>query len=188
MSAATRGDRLLESAAPAPPPPDVVRDQLRLAVGVGQMAYGVLRLRRSRVGWYHVVLGGRQVVQARLDGAGLFSPAADTAVDGIHVATMLGVALARRRPAPQALLGAAHAARGRPSTVGSLPGPAGASADATGRRLTPAAVRRTHAGRSARPTTRPTATSAKAHTSPQPATDVVRGRRGRGPGRRRRRA
>jgi hypothetical protein len=95
---------------PGPPPPDGVRAQLRLAVGVGQVAYGLLRLRSSRVGWYHLVLGGRQVVQSRLDAAGLFSPSADTAVDGLHVATMLGVALLRPGHRRSALLGAAHAA------------------------------------------------------------------------------
>ncbi len=110
MSAPSDAQRLVESAPPAPPPPDAVRAQLRLAVGVGQVAYGVLRLRRSKVGWYHLVLGGRQVVQSRLDAAGTFCPAADTAVDGIHVATMLGVALLRPGHRRTSLLGAAHAA------------------------------------------------------------------------------
>jgi hypothetical protein len=95
---------------PQPPPPDAVRVQVRTAVGAAQVAYGVLRLRRSRAGWYHVVLGGRQLVQARLDAAGRFSPLADTAVDGLHVATMLGVALVRPRHRRSALLGVAHAA------------------------------------------------------------------------------
>jgi len=77
---------------------------------VGQLAYGVLRLRRSKAGWYHLALGGRQVVQSRLDAAGLFSPVADSAVDSLHVATMLGVALLRPNHRRTALLGAAHAA------------------------------------------------------------------------------
>ena len=110
MSASAHAERDLESAPPGPPPPDGVRAQLRLAVGVAQLTYGVLQLRRSRSAWYHLALGGRQLVQARLDGAGLFSPAADTAVDGLHVATMLGVALVRPDHRRSALLGAAHAA------------------------------------------------------------------------------
>lgn len=92
-----------------PPAPDATRARLRAAVGAGQLGYGVLRLRRTGSGWYHVLLGARQVVQGRLDGAGAFSPAADAAVDGMHVATMLGVALVRRRRRREALLGAAHA-------------------------------------------------------------------------------
>ena len=79
-------------------------------MGVGQLVYGVLRIRRSKAGWYHLVLGGRQVVQSRLDAAGLFSPVADTAVDSLHVATMLGVALLRPRHRRTALRGAAVAA------------------------------------------------------------------------------
>jgi hypothetical protein len=77
---------------------------------VAQLTYGVLQLRRSRSAWYHLALGGRQVVQARLGEAGLFSPAADTAVDTLHVATMLGVALVRSDHRRSGLLGAAHAA------------------------------------------------------------------------------
>ena len=73
-----------------PPTPDAARARLRAAVGIGQLGYGVLRLRRTGTGWYHVALGTRQVVQAKLDAAGAFSPAADAAVDGLHVATMLG--------------------------------------------------------------------------------------------------
>jgi len=110
VSAPSDAQRVLEPAPPGPPPPDRVRAQLRLAVGVGQLTYGVLRLRSSRSGWYHLALGGRQVVQSRLDAAGLFSPAADSAVDGLHVATMLGVALLRPSHRRTALLGAAHAA------------------------------------------------------------------------------
>lgn len=110
MSALPRTERVLEPAPPGPPPPDVVRAQLRLAVGVAQLTYGVLQLRRARSSWYHLALGGRQVAQSRLDAAGLFSPAADTAVDGLHVATMLGFALVRRSYRRSALLGAAHAA------------------------------------------------------------------------------
>lgn len=97
-------------AAPAPPPPDRARAQVRAAVGAGQVAYGVLRLRKAPSGWYHILLGGRQLVQARLDAAGAFSPAADAAVDGLHVATMLGLALLRRTHRRSALLGAGHAA------------------------------------------------------------------------------
>jgi hypothetical protein len=110
VSAPPDPEGALESAPPGPPPPDAVRAQLRLAIGVAQLTYGVLQLRRSRSSWYHLALGGRQVVQARLDAAGLFSPAADTAVDSLHVATMLGVALVRPSHRRTALLGAAHAA------------------------------------------------------------------------------
>jgi hypothetical protein len=110
VSAPPQAERVLDPAPPGPPPPDAVRAQLRLAVGVAQLTYGVLCLRRSRSGWYHLALGGRQVVQSRLDAAGVFSPAADTAFDGLHVATMLGVALARPSHRHSALLGAAHAA------------------------------------------------------------------------------
>jgi hypothetical protein len=110
VSAPAHAERVFESAPPCPPPPDTVRAQLRLAVGVAQLTYGVLRLRRSKSAWYHLMLGGRQVVQARLDAAGLFSPAADTAVDALHVATMLGVALVRPDHRRSGLLGAAHAA------------------------------------------------------------------------------
>jgi hypothetical protein len=112
VSALPRTERVLEPAPPGPPPADGVRAQLRLAIGVAQLTYGVLQLRRSKSGWYHLALGGRQVVQSRLDAAGLFSPAADTAVDSLHVATMLGVALVRRSYRRSALLGAAPAAAG----------------------------------------------------------------------------
>jgi hypothetical protein len=110
VSASPDAERVVDPAPPGPPPPDGVRAQLRLAVGVAQLTYGLLRLRGSGSGWYHLALGGRQVVQSRLDAAGLFSPTADTAVDGIHVATMLGVALVRPAHRRTALLGAAHAA------------------------------------------------------------------------------
>jgi len=110
VSAPPHAERVVQPAPPGPPPPDSARAQLRLAVGVAQLTYGVLRLRRSKCGWYYVALGGRQVVQSRLDAAGLFSPAADTAVDSLHVATMLGVALVRPSYRRIALLGAAHAA------------------------------------------------------------------------------
>jgi hypothetical protein len=99
-----------QSGVPEPPAPDRARAQVRAAIGAGQVAYGLLRLCRSRSGWYHVALGVRQLVQARLDAAGAFSPAADAAVDGLHVATMLGLALLRRGHRRSALLGAAHAA------------------------------------------------------------------------------
>ena len=92
-----------------PPTPDAARARLRAAVGIGQLGYGVLRLRRTGTGWYHVALGTRQVVQAKLDAAGAFSPAADAAVDGLHVATMLGLAAVRRHHRREALLGAANA-------------------------------------------------------------------------------
>jgi hypothetical protein len=97
-------------AVPVPPAPDRAHAQVRAAVGAGQLAYGLLRLRRSRPGWCHVALGARQLVQARLDADGAFSPAADAAVDALHVATMLGLALVRRGHRRSALLGAAHAA------------------------------------------------------------------------------
>jgi S-formylglutathione hydrolase FrmB len=100
----------VQPAVPVPPARDRGRAQVRAAVGAAQVAYGVLRLRRTRSGWYHVVLGARQLVQARLDAAGAFSPAADAAVDGLHVATMLSLALFRRGHRRSALLGAAHAA------------------------------------------------------------------------------
>jgi hypothetical protein len=92
-----------------PPTPDAARARLRAAAGLGQLGYGVLRLRRTGTGWYHVALGTRQVVQAKLDAAGAFSPSADAAVDGIHVATMLGLAAVRRHRRREALLGAANA-------------------------------------------------------------------------------
>jgi len=94
-----------------PPSPDTTRARLRTAAGAGQLGYGVLRLRRGSTGsgWYHVVLGARQVVQGRLDAAGAFSAGADAAVDGIHVATMLGAALVWRSRRREALLGAAYA-------------------------------------------------------------------------------
>jgi S-formylglutathione hydrolase FrmB len=97
-------------AVPEPPSPDRAQAQVRAAVGAGQVAYGVLRLRRSGSGWYHIALGARQLVQARLDAAGAFSPAADAAVDGLHVATMLALALLRRGHRRSAMLGAANAA------------------------------------------------------------------------------
>ncbi|HYY09916.1 MAG TPA: hypothetical protein VE781_03205 [Kineosporiaceae bacterium] len=91
-----------------PPTPDGARAQVRGAVGAGQLVYGVLRLRRTGQGWYHVILGARQVVQARLDTDGRLSPGADAAIDGIHVASLLGLAVVRRTRRREALLGAAH--------------------------------------------------------------------------------
>jgi hypothetical protein len=85
------------------------RTTLRAAVGAGQLVYGVVRLRRQGTGWYHVVLGLRQLGQARLDAVGASSPAADAAVDGIHVATMLAVALVAPAHRAGALRGAGHA-------------------------------------------------------------------------------
>jgi hypothetical protein len=93
-----------------PPTPDPARARLRSAAGVGQLGYGVLRLRRTGHGWYHVLLGARQIVQGRLDAAGAFSPSADAAVDGLHVASMLVLAAVRPRRRREALLGAANAA------------------------------------------------------------------------------
>jgi hypothetical protein len=101
---------LARRAGPVPPPPDRRRGRVRAAVGAGQLGYGVLRLVRTRSGWYHVMLGARHLVQAGLDAAGVLSPAADRAVDGLHAATMLGVALVRPGHRRSALLGAAHAA------------------------------------------------------------------------------
>ncbi len=91
-----------------PPTPDAARARLRAVAGAGQLGYGVVKLRRTGRGWYHVVLGARQLVQARLDASGAFSPAADAAVDGIHVASLLGLAVVRPHRRRQALLGAAH--------------------------------------------------------------------------------
>jgi hypothetical protein len=93
-----------------PPAPDGGRGRLRALAGVGQLGYGVVKLRRTGSGWYHVALGARQVVQARLDARGAFSPAADAAIDGIHVASMLGMAAVRPSRRRKALLGAANAA------------------------------------------------------------------------------
>jgi hypothetical protein len=118
-----------------PPTPDAARARLRATAGVGQLGYGLLKLRRTGTGWYHVVLGGRQLVQARLNSAGAFSPAADAAVDGIHVASLLALAAVRPYRRRQALLGAAN-------------GLVWALADAALRRGSPAvedAVRRTRA-------------------------------------------
>jgi hypothetical protein len=92
-----------------PPTPDAARARLRATVGVGQLGYGVLRLRRTGHGWYHVLLGARQIVQGKLDAAGAFSPSADAAVDSIHVASMLVLAAVRPRRRREALLGAANA-------------------------------------------------------------------------------
>ncbi len=91
-----------------PPTPDAARARLRIAAGAGQRVYGAVRVRRTGRGWYHVVLGGRLLAQGRLNAAGLFSPAADAAVDGIHVASLLGLAVVRPRRRRQALLGAAN--------------------------------------------------------------------------------
>ncbi len=100
------------SARPGPPAPaEDLRWRLRATVGAGQLLLGVAQLRRRRTGWYHVALGARQLVQARMDAAGAFSPAADRAVDGLHTATMLAAALvARSDRRRRALTGAAHAA------------------------------------------------------------------------------
>jgi hypothetical protein len=68
----------------------------------------VLRLRRTGRGWYHVVLGARQLVQARLGAAGAFSPSADAAVDSIHVASMLALAAIRPRRRREAVRGAVN--------------------------------------------------------------------------------
>jgi hypothetical protein len=92
-----------------PPSPDASAARLRALVGAGQVGYGVLKLRRTGSGWYHVFLGARQVVQGRLSEAGAFSPAADAAVDGLHAASMLALAALRSGRRRTALLGAAHA-------------------------------------------------------------------------------
>ncbi len=91
-----------------PPVPDDARARLRTAAGVGQLGYGALKLRRTGRGWYHVVLGARQLVQARLGAKGAFSPAADAAVDGIHVVSLLALAAVRPYRRREALLGAAN--------------------------------------------------------------------------------
>jgi hypothetical protein len=91
-----------------PPVPDDARARLRATAGVGQLGYGVLKLRRTGGGWYHVVLGARQLVQARLGASGAFSPAADAAVDGIHVVSLLALAAVRPYRRREALLGAAN--------------------------------------------------------------------------------
>jgi hypothetical protein len=74
------------------------------------VGYGIVKLRRTGSGWYHVFLGARQVVQGRLGEAGAFSPAADAAVDGLHAASMLVLAAFRPAHRRTALLGAANAA------------------------------------------------------------------------------
>jgi hypothetical protein len=91
-----------------PPAPDDARARLRAAAGLGQLGYGAVKLRRTGRGWYHVVLGTRQLVQARLGAKGAFSPAADAAVDGIHVVSLLALAAVRPHRRRQALLGAAN--------------------------------------------------------------------------------
>ncbi len=109
-----------------PPTPDAARARLRATAGICQIGYGLIKLRRTGAGWYHVVLGGRQLVQARLNSAGAFSPAADAAVDGIHIVSMLALAAVRPSRRRHALLGAAN-------------GLAWALADAALRRGTPVA-------------------------------------------------
>jgi hypothetical protein len=93
-----------------PPSSDAAAARLRALVGAAQVGYGILKLRRSGTGWYHVFLGGRQIVQGRLGEAGAFSPAADAAVDGLHAASMLALAAFRSGHRRTALLGAANAA------------------------------------------------------------------------------
>lgn len=93
-----------------PPSPDAAASRLRALVGAGQVGYGILKLRRTGTGWYHVFLGARQIVQGRLGEAGAFSPAADAAVDGLHAASMLALAAVRSGHRRTALLGAANAA------------------------------------------------------------------------------
>ena len=92
------------------PPSDAAAARLRALVGAGEVGYGFLKLRRTGSGWYHVLLGARQVVQGRLGEAGAFSPAADAAVDGLHAASMLVLAAFRSGHRRTALLGAANAA------------------------------------------------------------------------------
>lgn len=86
------------------------RWRLRAATGAAQLLYAAQRLRRRGDGWYHVALGSRQVAQAWLNRSGALPPAADRAIDGLHVATMAAVALVRPRRRQAALLGTAHAA------------------------------------------------------------------------------
>jgi hypothetical protein len=93
-----------------PPSADAAAARLRALVGAGEVGYGLLKLRRTGGGWYHVLLGARQVVQGRLGEAGAFSPAADAAVDGLHAASMLVLAAFRSGHRRTALLGAANAA------------------------------------------------------------------------------
>jgi len=93
-----------------PPSPDAAAARLRTLVGAAEVGYGILKLRRTGSGWYHVFLGARQIVQGRLGEAGAFSPAADAAVDGLHAASMLALAAVRSGHRRTALLGAANAA------------------------------------------------------------------------------
>jgi hypothetical protein len=92
-----------------PPSAECATAWLRVLVGAGEAGYGVLKLRRTGSGWYHVFLGARQVAQAKLGEAGAFSPAADAAVDGLHAASMLVLAAVRPSHRRSALLGAANA-------------------------------------------------------------------------------
>jgi hypothetical protein len=118
-----------------PPSADAAGARLRELVGAAEIGYGILKLRRTGSGWYHLFLGGRQVVQGRLGEAGAFSPAADAAVDGLHAASMLVLAAFRPGHRRTALLGAANAAgwalldvlsRRPPASSGTPPGgPAG---------------------------------------------------------------
>ena len=125
-----------------PPSADASTARLRALVGAGQVGYGILKLRRTGSGWYHVFLGARQVVQARLGEAGAFSPAADAAVDGLHAASMLVVAAFRPGHRRTALLGAVNAA-GWALLDGVLSRPPTGSATAPGGPAGP--VRRTRA-------------------------------------------
>jgi hypothetical protein len=93
-----------------PPAPDAAAARLRALVGAGEIGYGILKLRRTGSGWYHLFLGARQIAQGRLDEEGAFSSTADAAVDGLHSASMLLLAAVRPRHRRTALLGAANAA------------------------------------------------------------------------------
>jgi hypothetical protein len=93
-----------------PPSADAAAARLRALVGAGEIGYGILKLRRTGSGWYHLFLGARQVAQGRLGEAGAFSPTADAAVDGLHSASMLLLAAVRSGHRRTALLGAANAA------------------------------------------------------------------------------
>jgi len=117
-----------------PPSADAAAARLRALVGAGEIGYGFLKLRRTGNGWYHVLLGARQIGQGRLGEAGHFSPAADAAVDGLHAASMLVLAAFRSGHRRTALLGAANAAcwavldvvlTTRPPTDGSGASPGG---------------------------------------------------------------
>jgi hypothetical protein len=154
-----------------PPSPDAAPARLRALVGAGQVGYGILKLRRTRTGWYHVLLGARQIVQGRLGEAGAFSPAADAAVDGLHAASMLALATLRSGHRRSALRGAANAA-GWAVLDGVLTRPVSSPGTAPGGPAGP--LRRTRPLNVRIPTRTPATTSTAAQDSPQPAVDEPR--------------